>query len=285
MISLALRNLKIFFRDRTAVFFSLLAVFIIIGLYVLFLGDLVLSDLDGVPSARFLMDSWIMAGLLAVTSVTTTLGAAGVVVDDQAKGIAKDFQTSPLKRTTLVGGYVVSIMVVGMVMTVVALLLAELYIVGSGGEFLPLAAFLKVLGLIVLSTLTSGSIVFFLVSFFRTQSAFGVASTVVGTLIGFLMGIYVPLGVLPSSVQLVVKLFPMSHAAVLFRQVFMQAPLAQAFAGAPGPAVDGFQTSLGVVFQFGGRTISPLTSIAVLAVTALLFFTLGVWRMLAPPKR
>ena len=85
MIIFASRNLKLFFRDRAAVFFSLLAVLIIIGLYVLFLGDMVAGDLTGVPGGRFLMDSWIMAGLLAVTSVTTTMGAVGVVVDDRSR--------------------------------------------------------------------------------------------------------------------------------------------------------------------------------------------------------
>ena len=97
MIIFARRNLKLFFRDRAAVFFSLLAVFIIIGLYVLFLGETVMGNLEGVSGGRFLMDSWIMAGLMAVTSVTTTMGAVAVVVDDRAKGIAKDFHTSPLK--------------------------------------------------------------------------------------------------------------------------------------------------------------------------------------------
>ena len=81
MIPLAIRNLKLYFRDRTAVFFSLLAVFIIIGLYVLFLGDTITADLTEIKGARFLMDSWIMAGLLAVTSVPTTMGAASVVVE------------------------------------------------------------------------------------------------------------------------------------------------------------------------------------------------------------
>jgi len=38
MIGFAKRNLLIFFRDKAAVFFSLLAVFLIIGLYALFLG-------------------------------------------------------------------------------------------------------------------------------------------------------------------------------------------------------------------------------------------------------
>ncbi len=285
MTTFAMRNLKLFFRDRAAVFFSLLAVFVIIGLYVLFLGDMVMGDLEGVSGGRFLMDSWIMAGLMAVTSVTTTMGAVGVVVDDKAKGITKDFHTSPLKRTTLVGGYLVSTIVVGTIMSVVALVLAELYIVGSGGEFLPWGNLLKVLGLIFLSTMTSGSMMFLMVSFFNTQNAFGVASTVLGTLIGFLMGIYVPIGVLPSSVQTVIKIFPISHAAALFRQVFMEVPMASSFAGAPPEMVEGFQTAVGVIYQIGDGTVSFLGSMMFLVATTVLFFGLGVWRMLVPPKR
>lgn len=148
------------FRDRASVFFSLLAVFIIIGLYVLFLGDTVMADMEGVPAARFLMDSWIMAGLLAVTAVTTTMGAVGVVVEDRARGIAQDFQTSPIKRSTIVGGYLLSTLTVGVVMGLVALLLTELYIVANGGSILPIAGLVKVLGLILLSTTVSGAILF-----------------------------------------------------------------------------------------------------------------------------
>lgn len=279
MTSFAIRNLRLFFRDRATVFFSLLAVFIIVGLYVLFLGDMVTGNLREVPGAKFLMDSWIMAGLMAVTSVTTTMGAAGVVVDDLSKGIAKDFHCSPLKRSTLVGGYLLSTMVVGIVMSMVALVVAELYILVGGGQLLPLLALIRVLGLIFLSTMASGSLIFFFVSFFKTQNAFGVASTVLGTLIGFLMGIYVPIGALPSAVQMVIKVFPVSHAAALFRQVFMEAPLSVSFAGAPPEVVLEFQKSLGVVYQFGESTLSSTGSVLVLVLTTVLFFALGVWRM------
>ncbi|MFR1983726.1 MAG: hypothetical protein ACLS4Z_08430 [Christensenellaceae bacterium] len=40
MITFAKRNLLVFFKDKSSVFFSLFAVFIIIGLYALFLGDM-----------------------------------------------------------------------------------------------------------------------------------------------------------------------------------------------------------------------------------------------------
>lgn len=42
--AMVIRNLKLFFRDKAAVFFSLLGVLIIIFLYVLFLGTLVMDQ-------------------------------------------------------------------------------------------------------------------------------------------------------------------------------------------------------------------------------------------------
>ena len=51
------RNITIFFRDKASVFFSLLSVLIIIGLYVLFLGDLMEQSMPDAPGVRFLMDS------------------------------------------------------------------------------------------------------------------------------------------------------------------------------------------------------------------------------------
>ena len=74
------RNLKVFFRDKSSVFFSLLAVFIIIGLYVLFLRDTIMTGFEGMgDDAVHMLDNWIMAGMLAVTAITTTMGAFGTV--------------------------------------------------------------------------------------------------------------------------------------------------------------------------------------------------------------
>src|SRR5680860_877770 len=164
IISLVKRNLKMFFRDKTSVFFSLLSVFIIIGLYILFLGNLVsggLKELLG-DSARFTTDSWIMAGLLSVTSITTTMGAFGIMVEDNTKKIIKDFSSAPLKRSQLVGGYIASSFIIGMLMTVAALIVAEIYIFSGGGKFLELMQVIKLLGLMILSVFTSSAMVFFI---------------------------------------------------------------------------------------------------------------------------
>lgn len=279
MIGFAKRNLLIFFRDKAAVFFSLLAVFLIIGLYALFLGDVWVNSFTGMSGVRYLMDSWIMAGLLAVTSVTTTMGAFGIMVEDKTKKIIKDFTSSPLKRSRIAGGYILSSYLIGCIMSFITLVLAEIYVVMNGGELLEPAALVKVAGLILLSTLSNTSLVLFMVSFFNSANAFSTASTILGTLIGFLTGIYLPIGQLPEAVQWMIKAFPVSHSAVLLRQVMMAEPLSATFAGAPDSAVQEFEELMGVTYKFGDTTVTPLMSIAVLIVTTAVFYGLSIWNL------
>lgn len=276
MIGFTIRNLKVFFKDRSAVFFSLLAVFIIIGLYALFLGDVWVDSFEGLDGVRFLMDSWIVAGLLSVTSVTTTMGAFGIMVNDKAKRITKDFAASPIKNSSIVGGYIGGAVIIGIIMSVITLALAEIYVVINGGTILGAAAMFKVLGLIVLSTTANTSIVLFIISFFKSQNAFGTASTIIGTLIGFITGIYLPIGSLPNGVQWIVKCFPVSHAAVLFRQVMMAAPMSATFDGASEQTVAEFEQYMGVTFKFGDTVATAPTSIIILVVTAVVFYLLSL---------
>ena len=101
MINFTKRNLLVFFKDKASVFFSLLSVFIIIGMYALFLGDVWTRSMSDITGARTIMDSWIVAGLIAVTSVTTTMGAFGAMVEDKTKKIIKDIHSSPLPRASI----------------------------------------------------------------------------------------------------------------------------------------------------------------------------------------
>ena len=68
MMAFAKRNILLYFRDKTTVFFSLLAVIILIALYVLFLGDMTCQRASGLPSkkssAHFLVHRWNSSGNL-----------------------------------------------------------------------------------------------------------------------------------------------------------------------------------------------------------------------------
>lgn len=276
---IAKRNLKLFFRDKASVFFSLLAVFIIIGLYVLFLGDTITSGMKELPGARYLMDSWIMAGLLGVVSITTTMGAFSIMVEDRTKKILKDFSASPVSRPALSGGYILSSYCVGVIMSAVTFVLAEIYILAYGGKLLDAVSVLEVLGIMLLSVLASSAMVLFMVSFFRSSNAFATASTIIGTLIGFLTGIYIPIGNLPEAVQTIIKIFPVSHAGALFRQVMMQKPMSETFANIPADQLQNFKLEMGVVYQYGNTTADAITSILVLVGTTAVFFALATWNL------
>lgn len=279
MISFTKRNLKMFFRDKTGVFFSLLGVLIVIALFAFFLGDTYLDSMKDVKDADQIINSWIVAGILAITSVTTAMGAFGSMVDDKAKNITKDFYSSPVKRKSLVMGYIASSFIIGLIMTIIALLLGELYIVVKGGELLAPIALIKTLGIVTLTSLSNTAMVLFIVSFLSSSTAYSTASTVVGTLIGFITGIYVPIGNFAESIQFFIKIFPTSHGASLLRQTVMDVPMSNSFAEVPDKYIEEFKEVLGITFKFGENEVSHLVSILVLVASIILFSLLSAFNL------
>lgn len=285
MINLAKRNLKIFFREKSAVFFSFLSVLIIIGLYVIFLGNIWTNYLPhGTAGVKTMRDSWIIAGIVSVASVTTAMGAFGRMIEDKVEKISRDFFVSPIRRAQIVGGYILSAFLIGTILSLFTFVLGEAYIAATDGEILGLVPMLKFLGTLILSAFSSSCFVFFIVSFFERNSAFSTASTVIGTLIGFLTGIYLPIGELPASVQWVVKLFPASHATALMRQLMMEKPMEVSFAGAPASLVTKFKENMGIVYNYNGYTAEAWVHVLVLVLTGVVFFLLALWNVMRKSK-
>ena len=255
-------------------FFSMLSVMIIVALFVLFLGQ-------GNWGSDEIRDSWLMAGVLAVAGVTTALGAFSLMVEDKVNKITKGFYASPIKRSHIAASYILSPFVVSIIMTGITAIAFGIYIVATGGEMPGLLGLLQLAGLILLSGITATAIICFMVSFLKTNSSYGTASTIVGTLAGFLMGIYMPVGNMPTAMQTVVMLFPPSHAAMLFRQILMEKPMETALASAPPDTLDlaALQDVLGVVFTFGDFEITPVMSIAFMLASSILFFGLSVMKI------
>jgi len=276
----AKRNVLNFFRDKAAIFFSLLAALITIGLYVLFLGDLLVNQMSAeifADKGRFLIDSWIMAGVISITSISSAMGAYEAMVNDKVNKTLKDFYSAPLKKREIVAGYILSSFTVGMIMSLIALVFSEFYILIYGGSFLPLFSYVKMLGVILLSVLSSCSIMFFIVSFFKTSTAFATGSTVVGTLLGFVAGVYIPIGQFPAAVQTVLKFIPISHSSVLMRQIMMTDTLNSL--NISPEYLSEFNLQLGLKFEAFGTTLTPLHSILFIAFITVLFFGLSVIKL------
>ena len=276
MISFVSRNLKVFFRDKTAVFFSLLAVLIILGLYIFFLGDVWVDSFPNIKGVKNLMNCWIIAGLIGVTSVTANMGAFGTMIEDKSKNKIKDFYVSPIKKSKIVGGYIISSFIVGSMMSVVTLIISQIYLVYSGVDVLNFKELTEVFLIILMTSLSNSAMILFIVSLFSSEKAFSTASTIVGTLIGFITGIYLPISMLPDSVQIIVKLFPTSHGISILRQIFMKKQMDISFADVPTNYINEFKESMGVVYYINDKLVSNTASVFILIASTIIFFSLAV---------
>nr|WP_317315493.1 ABC transporter permease [Limosilactobacillus mucosae] len=270
------RNLKIYFQDKAAVFFSMLSVIIIFALYIFFIGDSISSGLKFLPHPNRLMRAWMLAGMLASASITTSLGAYGVMISDRENKTIKDFYSSPVSRRQIAGGYIITGFIISIIMSIFTLIFGEIYMGMIGGAVLDMDILLKLFGVIVLSAFASSAIASFIISFLKTNSAYSAASMIVGTLIGFLVGAYIPIGNLPENVQWLVKYFPCAHSAVLYRQLLMESSIKENFANQPTAVLKESKEILGVVFVYNGHTASAWMSVVALLITGVVFYLLAV---------
>lgn len=276
MIMFLKRNLLLYYKDKTSVFFSLLSVFIVIGVYILFLNDQMVANLETLPYAKEITASWLVAGLLAITSLTTTMGGFGIMVDDQAKKITKDFMSSPIKPYKITGGYILAATIIGFSMTLFMAILMQLYFFSLGIPLLSFITYVKIFFILLLSTLTNTAFMLLIVSFFRSNNAFATASTIIGTLAGFLTGIYVPIGSFSESIRWLLYLFPGTYSASMLRQLYLEELLPKAFEGAPVEAVSSFKESMGIQLVINNMTITPLISLVILVIVMCICYGLAI---------
>jgi multidrug/hemolysin transport system permease protein len=278
------RNLRLFFRDRLNVFFSLLGAVILFGLYTLFLGNLQTADLaDSLPGAttaevQAFVDSWMFAGIVLITTVTTGLGGLAVLVDDDQSGRFRDFLVAPLRRGQLVLGYLLSAVVVAVILSLVVLAISVVYLGLVRGTWLSPSAIGRIVLIVMLSCLAFTSISALIVSFVRTNGAFSGLATIVGTVLGFIAAAYIPIGAFPDAVASVVAALPFAQAGMLMRREFSDETLAAITADAPG-AEEPLRAFYGIDLTIGEWPIPAWFVVAVLVGITVICTALSAVRM------
>ncbi len=278
------RNLRLYFRDRLGVFFSLLAAIILFLLYTLFLGNLQTRGLEqGFPDApdgavKTFVDSWAFAGIVGITAVTTGLGAFSAFVEDGTTGRFRDFLVSPIKRSQLILGYLLSSFVIALTMTMIVLVVSVGYLFFVDGLVLTFAQVAATVGALALSCAAYAALSAFVVSFVRTQGAFSALSTIVGTVLGFLCGAYIPVGSLPEGVANVINALPFAQSSMLVRQQFTESSLTE-LAGEQPQAIEGLRAAYGITASIGDWDVTVTYVVVVLAAIAVVFTTLAALRI------
>ncbi|MDQ2698168.1 MAG: ABC transporter permease [Actinomycetota bacterium] len=277
------RNLRLFFRDRLNVFFSLLSGIILFVLYTLFLARLQTDGLEAqFPQAsarevRAFIDSWMFSGIILLTTITSGMGAMSLLVDDGYSRRFADFLVSPIRRGQLVLGYLISAVTVSLIMSGVVLVLSVLYLGVVDGVWLSLATLMRIVAFIVLCCFSFTALSAFVVSFVRTPGAFSAFATVVGTILGFVAGAYIPIGSLPPAVGDVINALPFSQGGMLLRREFTVDSL-PALADV-AQAEESLRVFYGIDAYVGDARIDPWIAVGVLLLFAVGFTALAAGRI------
>jgi multidrug/hemolysin transport system permease protein len=112
------------------------------------------------------------------------------------------------------------------------------------------------LGLIIANVFVYSSILFLIAVFVRSESAWSALGTLLGTLVGFVGAIYLPMGMLPESVQNALKCLPILHGISLMRRVCTSIVLEDTFTGIPKEVSEEYQRYMGITVEYKDRLFS-----------------------------
>ncbi len=283
--SLTKRHIQVFYRDKGAVFFSLLSPLIVFLLFLLFLGVTQLTSLkESLPNVdesklSLFINSWAYAGIVMTTAITTGLAALGVFVADRESGRFTDFAISPVPRWKVVVSYLLATASIATIITTVVYIAAQIHLLMQGATIPTPEILIQTVGRYLLIVFSFAALSSLVITFIKSNSAFTSLSVIVGTGIGFMAGIYVPLGIMSASVANVLNVLPFAQAAVLLREPFVSVPLENIWEGQPVQVVEHLTEIYGLQAVIDGHIISSSTIILLLTVIGIVALTLATMQI------
>lgn len=274
------RFVKLYFRDKMGVFYSLLGAIVVILLYFLFLAnnqiELVKQQVStvGQNEVSYLVHSLILAGLLSITSVTSVLGAYSTMVSDWENHIMMDFRSSPLKTISYPLASVLSAWTIGILMSGISFIIYQFGIYWGTGYYFTILQNIITFGLILFTSLFSALFFGAICSVIRSTQTFSGVSLLTGTLIGFFNGLYVPIMTLAEEVRKTLVLLPFIHISALYRTVLCTEAQKVIFKGAPQQTINSYRETVGIDLNFGNFTISQFLSISYLLLVSAISFVI-----------
>ena len=290
IVALTQRNLKLFFRNKPLVFFSLLSVMIVVGLYVLFLGDINVQNIRSeigrdIPQIDALVFAWMLPGAIAISTMTLALGNMERLVDDGQSETLSDFMVSPVTRIQLILSYVVATIIIALLISLLMVGVSLIVVASKGGGWMNPWTLIEVMGIVLLMIISSSLLSLLIASFISSANTYGVVNSITGTFIGFVTGCYMPMGIMPVFVQNLFNALPVSMGASLLRQLYLAPIMEDVFAGAPESVVTDYRIFQGIDLVMFGHVLSPMVMLGTMVAGIAVLFLLNVVRFKGLHKR
>ncbi len=285
VIELTKRNCILYLRNRSAVFSSMLTMIIVIAVMLVFLGDMNVSAItssffgDNVndemtKNAENYVFWWTVAGVLSVNSLMVVLTVLSPMIADTENGIIHSFYTSPVSRWKISAGYVLAAWICSSAFAVVTMLGAVIIAAITGFDITFKDIAMSVLYASANAFMYAGML-YLIAVFIKNTNAYSGFGTTIGTLCGFMGGIYLPAGSLPDGVLSVLKCLPVLHGTALIRQSLTNEAQNTLLSGMSEEYFEALENEMGVKIAFGDFVLNSQTELAILLICGIIFLSVG----------
>lgn len=293
------RHILVLFRNKIRMFFTVMAPLIIFAVYILFLRDLELtsvqSAINQINSEKGLdinfqqyknfietiVDSWMLSGIIAISTITVSLQTNNIIVNDKENGVNRDFVSSPIGKVVLIASYFLYNFIVTVIICIIFLIICFIYLACLNEFVLTFADILQILGILLYSSVSSVLFTVFICSFIKRDATMGSVIMIFSTAVGFIMGAYMPLGMMPDWVGNICGFFPGTYTCALLRYSFLSAPInnlaAQLTSVAGGSElISAVSENFGFNLMFFGKAVDPSYQSLVLGIFSLLLIAVNM---------
>ena len=282
------RNMLVYFRDKGAVFFSLLSMLIIIGLMLLFLGDTLVDSITDMlaqlpghdttndqANAELFLLAWTVAGIIPINAAMVTLSSLSSIIKDKTNGRSASIHTAPVSRMTITLSYITAACLASLLICSLTLAISEVYLCMKGMQPFSFGDHIRLLGMILVNSFTYSALMYLCAVFVKSEGAWSGMGTVVGTLIGFLGGIYLPVGNLSQGLTDCISCTPVIYGTVMFRDVMTRSVTDVTFADAPEQMLEIARSKMGIAYAAFGNDVSTGNCVLMVLGFGLLFTMIG----------
>ena len=285
-MGLTKRNLLIYFKDWTAILFSLLTSLIILVLYMLFLKGTFESSMDSALSqagsiadlisssdTEAFVNAMLLVGMMGSALITVPYSCLTTIVKDRENKIDYDVSATPVKRWQIIISYFVAAALSACIITGILLTAGILILSINGGLGLSSGDVFKAYAAVILGSVSSTAFFMMIMQLFKTSQSSNAFFGLLSAAAGFVIGAYIPVSQFSDGIQTFCNIFPATHVTIVIRNVLMRGVLENFDASTGGIDNGAFTGALREIFTFNAKMMGNDLKISS-SVIYILVFTL-----------
>ncbi len=227
------RNLLVFFKDKTMVFFSMLTPIIILVLYMLFLRGTYLDALEHPAEALMaaglvtsadlgaMANGLLLTGIMGSALITIPYNCLVTLVNDRASGIDVDVTATPASRLQIILSYFTAAALSAILMTTVIIGLGLTILQCINPMYLTAKSILTLFAVVIGGAISATAIFMVFLLFLKSSSASGAFLGILSAASGFVIGAYLPISNFSEGIQNFCHLFPATEVTILIRRFLL----------------------------------------------------------------